>query len=549
MSIGESGPVVIERVDSPRSLLQVLLGWVELPLSRRGLPIAFLVVAAGLVLPGWLHPPLSADISSLRLSLGLWPGANSSSQAILHGRSPIPLDSAGLFLLALIAFGILLVYWRPQRLSLATGLLLAGALGVNAAIALNHPALIERLDDEYAQRQQMANLISASPMPNALTRVDNDRIGLPGAPKADEQRADVLRGWEYLGYGRWLVVWAAGGLLLGNPGLLWQRLMRLAAWGGAGTMLAGLMCGPRLLAEYHWLEANRLEGECNLPAARQSLETAVSIFPEFERLERTWLLAGKLDQRVGRSTPARRFFLAYQLARKKDSPRALAYQEDLPWIMAQTLDYREGLQTVPAGFNETLPVGTGDNEAPDDREGVAAPRGPLSEAYRLSHVLENRQALGLLEDLTRNAGPEQPAVRHQAARLWTDTGLRYYSRSPVLTDSGLDYSRQNQNLTSAHSAWQRAAQFAPGLDRTFYQGVVQARIDPTHPERVEDYWQPLLTGLGDQILRADVLATLGDAYFDAGQAATARQRYADSFKSFLLPRTVNYRAQKHMGGL
>ena len=43
-----------------------------------------------------------------------------------------------------------------------------------------------------------------------------------------------------------------------------------------------------------------LEAECRFEDARAALTQAVGLFPEFERLERTWLLTGKLDHAAPR---------------------------------------------------------------------------------------------------------------------------------------------------------------------------------------------------------------------------------------------------------
>src|SRR5262249_23630634 len=150
--------------------------------------------------------------------------------------------------------------------------------------------------------------------------------------------------------GWWLVPWCAAGVLLGSRRRRW---LHLAAWGLAGVVLAGLLCGSRLGAEYYWQQARHLEGCCQYDAARGALQKAVALFPECGRLERTWLLEGKLDHRQGRATRPERFFRAYQLTRDKVRPRAVAYREDLPWLIDRTQDYREGLEPPSGGFDQT----------------------------------------------------------------------------------------------------------------------------------------------------------------------------------------------------
>jgi tetratricopeptide (TPR) repeat protein len=359
----------------------------------------------------------------------------------------------------------------------------------------------------------------------------------------------MKRGWFYLGYGRWLVVWAMAGILFASPGVFGRRLIRLAGWTTAGVALGCVICFPRLLAEFHWCHAKRLEAACRYQAARESLARAVAVFPAFDRLERTWLLKGKLDYFLGGTTPEEQSYRAFQLTRKKDSPEAEASQEDMEWTIAETLDYRQGLQTVPAGLGETFQPGVSDVEAPDDREGMAAPRGLYTRGYRAAHAKQLRQAIGLLEDLQNGRPNGHPVVLGQTARLWTDAGLRRYLRAPSFSDSGFDYYRQNQNMTGAMACWEHAAKLRTTPDLVFYLSTLQGRVDPIHPDDIENELRPLVNSLSDQILRAEILANLGDSYFAAGRHDVSRRRYAESFKSFLLPRVINYRAQKPLGGL
>ena len=509
----------------------------------------FFIVAALLASAAWLQPPLSRDVSSWHLSLGLWRIA-AAPQTILQGPRQIPADSLGLVLLFVILPGAVIVYRQPQRLGRVAGILLGVALAANAAIALNHPALIEALDGEYAQRMQIAAMIAGSPLPDALTQNDNDRLGLAAAPAGDEQPADWWRGGLYLGYGRWLVLWAAGGCLFAVRGALAARLLHLGRWSAVGVGLAGVICCPRLVAECHWCRAQRLEAACQFPAADRALEAAVAWCPDLDRLERTWLLAGKLDHRRGRTTAREQFFRAYQLGRRKDQPRAVAYRQDLPWIIPGAFDYRNGLQTVPAGFNHRFPTGTNEIEAADFQQGLPTPRGPSFDAYEATRGLDTRHALGILDGLLRDGSVEQATLRDGAARLWIDVGLLQYLQDPVVSDAGYDYFAQNQNLVGVQVAWQRAARLVPPrYDLAFYLASLGARLDPKSPDRVEALMGRLVDGLGDSILLADALATLGDAHFEAGATAAARRRYADSLRAFLLPRMINYRAQKNLGGL
>ena len=105
-------------------------------------------------------------------------------------------------------------------------------------------------------------------------------------------------------------------------------------------------------------------------------------------------------------------------------------------------------------------------------------------------------------------------------------------------------------MTAAQDSWRRALDLTPGRrDCGFYLGLVQARTDRDHPERVEAAFRPMVTRLADQILLGDILNTVGNAYFEAGQVIEARRRYAHSYDVFCLPKAINLEAQKQLGGM
>lgn len=220
----------------------------------------------------------------------------------------------------------------------------------------------------------------------------------------------------------------------GGAGPLRRRLAILCLWGLLGVGLGCGLCSRRLRAEYYWLQARDLEGRCDYEAARQALETAVDLCPEFGRLERTWLLAGKLDYRAARPTPQVQFFRAYQFARDREAPRAVAYREDLPWLIARTFDYREGWAAPPAGFDLTEPLSlTGTETYPgteDYRLGLSWPQGYWQPAYRFDRATGSQHALALMEDLLRDGGERHAVVRNQASRLWADRAMNYFDSAP-----------------------------------------------------------------------------------------------------------------------
>ena len=519
-------------------------------LQSRAPAALFLLAAAVLAVAPWLHPPVSPDVRSLHLPLGLDAVERTPPEELLYGPRWLRPDSVGVLLLGLIGCGAAWALLRPRQLGGVAGLLLCAALGTNATAALNHPAVVELMDLEYEQRLQgVVATIHSPSQPGLLSTLPNGRAPLRAALTADEQRGDPIRGWQYLHYGCWLVPWAALGVLLGSPGPLRRRLGMLCLWGLLGGAFSCGLCGQRLRAEYYWIEANDLEGRCDYEAASQALQTAVDLFPEFARLERTWLLAGKLDYRAGRlTTPRAHFFRAYQFARDRESPRTIAYREDLPWLIARTPDYREGWSSVPPGFDRTeRAAATG---TADYRLGLPAPQGHWRSDYRFDRTAGPRHALALMEDLLADGGAIPPAVRNQASRFWADRALTYFLTEPFLCEDGLDYREQDRRLVAARDAWCRAGELAPARsDCTLALAALHMRLDPSHPERAEAMLAPLLTGSGDRILQADALAILGESYLKAGDVTKARQCFAASFDRFHLPKNLNCRAQKGLGGL
>ncbi len=271
-----------------RQILELAVACAELPLSHRGLQVIFLMTAIFLTVTraGWLRPPLSPDISSIHIPLGIWKSETYSPEEILRGPRRITLDSAGALLLTLIASGTLVVLWRPQRFGTVAGLLLCGAICVNSAAAFNHPALIELMDLELAQWQQIDKFVPPSSpdqgladpfvLPSSEDKLLVDpkkgRIAPTRAPAEYEQRGDLGRGWAYLLYGLWLVLWAVVGILLGCRGSLRQRLANLSRWVLLGMSLTGVVCFRRLSAEYHWEQAKLLEAQCDYSASPPSPE-------------------------------------------------------------------------------------------------------------------------------------------------------------------------------------------------------------------------------------------------------------------------------------
>jgi tetratricopeptide (TPR) repeat protein len=218
------------------------------------------------------------------------------------------------------------------------------------------------------------------------------------------------------------------------------------------------------LAESFWSRAQGLEMIGQTSNARANLERAVLIMPELGQLERTWLLAGRIDLDEGLTTNATRFLRAERLAQAADWHAALDASREL-----------------------------------------------------------------------RQTADDSTAVRRQAAQLFALAGLSEYRLG---------------RLTAAYDAWRRGFEIDPArLDCPCYLGLVQARLDRTHPDESRRWIDLVLPRLGDRLLRADLLSSLGDAYFEAGQFAEARTFYRDSLRVYDLPKEINYRGRKGLLGM
>jgi hypothetical protein len=451
-----------------------LLRAIEGLTSSRALAVAFFLLAAIFTLVGWLRPPLSLDLRGIDLPLlPATAGAPSAEETLARPRGFF-LSSPGTLLLVLIAAAAVAVLWRPRWLGLAAGLLLGGALVANALLLCNYPVLIELMDQEQDQRQHMVTLLPTRADLPPLTRQSGGRIHggvrangrVSVAPVEDQEWGGLSRGWIYLLYAPYLIYLAAAGVLLANRGTAGRRFAWLGAWLGVGLVLALVVSLPRLHAEWHWSQAKALEATGDYGGARQQVDAAVAAFPQMGRMQRTWLLTGRLDYRQHRATPQERFFRAYQYWHRKEWPQALALVAALPGSQLK----------------------------------------------------------------------DHPAMRHLAARIAAEAGVHYFT--------------QNHLAASEEQALKAHGLVPEDRDARLLLGTLQARIDPKQPERVEAALGPLLDkALAEQPLRADTLSLLGNAFFVASRIPQAREFYARSLDLFCLPRQVNFRAARGLGGL
>lgn len=474
MSTGDVGPDVIDASPGTTrretagpigraldSALGVVSSVTEAVVSRRALCAIYLLVAAACATAGWLQPPLSRNIRSVHIPIGIIAHEDYPPEVILHGPRRIPLDSSGMVMVVAIVAGAVVVVLRPNRLGVVAGILLCLSIGLSAATALNHPILTELMDQEFEQRQDMKSaLISYSEI--AVVRPGAARIR--SGPDRNLPLGPAVRGFDYLLYGQWLMIWTLAGVLFCARGRLLRRLRVAGTWALAGLLLTTLLCFGRLRAEYYGVQAEHLQVRGDAVGARRAYGEAVASCPDFGRLRRAWLFEGMLDHHEGRQTPKRSFFRAHQLSLNGKSVAAL-----------------DILQSIP----ETI--------------------------------------------------AHQPTVRNEIARQLTLRGVKSYQRD---------------DLAAAEQAFRTARKLRPrGFDTAFYLGMIQVRQNPLVPEKVEAHFLPILDALADRVLRADILATIGDAYFEAGRFGEARARYRESFRAFNLPKRINYRAQHGLMGM
>jgi tetratricopeptide (TPR) repeat protein len=497
----------------------------------RAIAVGFVLAAALFGAAGWLRPPLSRDIGSLRLPVWGLAEVPQDPEILINDARPMTANSIGGLVLGLAGCCLVLVLVRPRLLGVAAGLLVAGAVAANAAAALNHPTLIEVFDFELQQRSAMTDVLRTSvSSTQALCNAGNARITSPSpdgqvsaAAGQDHAWGNPERGFFFLLYGRWLLVWALGWVIIATPGPLSHRLLVLAGWAAAGLALAGGLCGRRLWAEHHWRQAKTLESRRDFPAARQSLTEAVRLYPEFAALERTWVLAGKLDWREGRPTPMATFYRSFQLARTGN--------QDLEWARATALaeellaDPARGLAVRKHAARLFTAVGLDYYQRPADSEHPLDARQPVARLFEKPAVL-----VGLTPKERR------AQVEGIPGRTGSNRQENPWQGVPLLAGAG--------------DAWQRAGELDPGRrDSALFLGLVRALTDDRSPERADADFQRAMAGLADRLLRADVLTSAGNTYFRASRLAEARQRYAESWTVFSLPKTINFQAMKGLGGL
>lgn len=372
-----------------------------------------------------------------------------------------PLSVSLLFAVG-VAVVLVWVAYGMRRASRGAGVVLCLVFACTASVVLNHPRMIERLEQESAERLEIARFAQESDL-NFMLSPDNGRTG--ASPLLNDLDIELARGVTYLVVAPWLVGLAVVTSLVTTPGPIGTRVWQLLVWSTIAMLVSLVVCGQRLYAEYHMYAAHTFEAQGEFDAAAHSLQGAIRAFPELASLERTWALRGKLELRQDNSSPWARYYRAKRSAEDKDLPAAVDLLER---IVAED----------PA---------------------------------------QHSPALDLLGDLLIRDG-----LMHLAEARWE----------------------------AARAAFERAAQLAPQrCDAGFLLGHVSHEAYRAAPEVSEAAFAPCLRRAVDRVLRADMLAIIGDAYFEAGRFTEAREKYPASVRAYSLPKEINYRAQKGLSGL
>jgi len=246
-----------------------------------------------------------------------------------------------------------------------------------------------------------------------------------------------------------------------------------------------------------------LEADCDYDGARQALSSCCSVCPAFATRSQSCLLAGKIDEAEGKPTPTRQFFRAFQAYRAKPRPGGTTLLQDFPdWPTTKAQDSREC-----------------------------------------------RWAVAVMDDILREKKVSHEAAATQAAAFWMETGLTYYLKKPIFAESTFHYLGRERALTAAQDAWRRGLDLSPtSRDVLLCEGLVLARTDPSHPDRARAMFRQVLRDLADRPLKADVLSTLADCYLEAGQFQESLPFYMQSCDAYTLPKIVNHRGLRGLGG-
>ncbi|MGA2033381.1 MAG: hypothetical protein ABSG68_14080 [Thermoguttaceae bacterium] len=493
-----------------------LTAWLlEAAMSWRGLALLFFAWAALLTVSAWVRPPLSRDLRAIDIPLVLVSGAGSDGADLLYGPRHFRWNSGGVILLALIGLGTAATLWRPRWFGVSCGVLLAAALIVNATAVLNQPALVQWLTFEDAQKQEITAVLSTL-KENALVtpEVDTQKVLLT-TQRNDESERGLATPSENA-----LEPPEAGDQSL----LLASRINDTAGWGSGLAQEKGKFLFWAYLLYGKWLVVLAAVGV--LFGYPRSLARRASILV-------AWVLVGLLAGALACSARLAGevcWFRAYVLEQRADAARAevvldrsLAVCPQLgllrrSWLLQGKMDYRRG------GFSPL-----------DYRRQEYSSRQRFWEAHQLAFDRQVLLANHMMQSL-RYSRDQARVVRVQSADFFTARGLELLGRGLPAA------ARDHFDMADAAGGQTR-------FDCACFRALVNMQGDPTRAEPVAVDLGEILDHCPNRLLRADIVAVLGDAFFDAGRMPAARKCYAESMDLFNLPKQINLRAQKSLVGM
>ncbi len=159
---------------------------------------------------------------------------------------------------------------------------------------------------------------------------------------------------------------------------------------------------------------------------------------------------------------------------------------------------------------------------------------PAADAFVASQQSLSSGADAVLEKVVTQI-PNNRSVREFAAQVYFEQGR---------------LAELDGRTAASQRLWERGFTLAPWrLDCRVSHALATEQLEAAEPEQVEALLAPIISEVGDRILRADLQAVIGDAYFEAGQPVVARRFYAQSMDTFTLPRAVNPYAQEALLGM
>jgi hypothetical protein len=169
----------------------------------------------------------------------------------------------------------------------------------------------------------------------------------------------------------------------------------------------------------------------------------------------------------------------------------------------------------------------------DRLEGRQTPAATLFVAHRLVEIGQYGAASAMMRQL-QSRNPDDAVISHELARtLVARARTRYFQGRPEEARDALNEARR---LTPIE------------YDGAFFLAMIDRQLGAP-PEVVERHLEPIFRLCSDRALRADAMVVLGDALFNAGRIAEAREWYLSSLRTFDLPKEINYEAREGLLGL